>query len=156
MRPHLPLDQCVTVLLGSTIRRWCAVNARFGSGAAMQARSALCPLCAAGSMDQGNTSPSLSAGEAPPYGCWEALSFVVANAQDGIEPLLGVFLQARGWSTRAIGNVMMISGVAGMIATAPAGGLVDKTTRSNFLRYICKPLRDLRPRATSRTDKCYP
>jgi hypothetical protein len=36
----------------------------------------------------------------------EALNFFVADAQAGIGPFLGVFLQARGWGTDMIGTVM--------------------------------------------------
>jgi MFS family permease len=59
----------------------------------------------------------------------QALNFFVADAQAGIGPFLGVFLQARGWGTSAIGAVMTIGGIAGMAVTAPAGALVDATTR---------------------------
>jgi len=64
----------------------------------------------------------------------QALNFFVADAQAGIGPFLGVFLQARGWTTGAIGMVMTIGGIAGMIVTAPAGALVDATTHKR--RYI--------------------
>ena len=64
----------------------------------------------------------------------EALNFFVADAQAGIGPFLGVFLQARGWTTGAIGTVMTIGGIAGMVVTAPAGALVDATTHKR--RYI--------------------
>lgn len=64
----------------------------------------------------------------------QALNFFVADAQAGIGPFLGVFLQGRGWSTGAIGTVMTIGGIAGMAVTAPAGALVDDTTHKR--RYI--------------------
>jgi MFS family permease len=69
-----------------------------------------------------------------PRNAIEALNFFVADAQAGIGPFLGVFLQARGWTTGAIGTVMTIGGIAGMIVTAPAGALVDATTHKR--RYI--------------------
>ena len=53
----------------------------------------------------------------------------MADMQAGIGPFLGVFLQQRGWATGAIGLVMTLGGVAGMVVTAPAGALVDATTR---------------------------
>ncbi len=53
----------------------------------------------------------------------------MADMQAGIGPFLGVFLQQRGWATGAIGLVMTLGGVAGMAVTAPAGALVDATTR---------------------------
>jgi MFS family permease len=57
----------------------------------------------------------------------EALNFFMADMQAGIGPFLGVFLQARGWQTGAIGSVMTVGGIAGMIVTTPAGALVDAT-----------------------------
>jgi MFS family permease len=57
----------------------------------------------------------------------QALNFFMADAQAGIGPFLGVFLQARGWGAGAIGAVMTIGGIAGMAVTAPAGALVDAT-----------------------------
>ena len=55
------------------------------------------------------------------------MNFFIADAQAGIGPFLGVFLQARGWGTGAIGAVMSIGGIAGMLVTVPAGALVDAT-----------------------------
>jgi predicted MFS family arabinose efflux permease len=63
----------------------------------------------------------------------EALHFFVADVQAGIGPFLGVFLQACGWHTGAIGAVMTLSGMVGMIATVPAGALVDATKRKRSL-----------------------
>ncbi|WP_017778235.1 MFS transporter [Paraburkholderia kururiensis] len=57
----------------------------------------------------------------------EELNFFVADVQAGIGPFLGVFLQAQGWHPGAIGTVMTLGGVAGMLATSPAGALVDGT-----------------------------
>ena len=59
----------------------------------------------------------------------QALNFFMADMQAGIGPFLGVFLQQRGWATGAIGLVMTLGGVAGVAVTAPAGALVDATTR---------------------------
>ncbi|WP_144113974.1 MFS transporter [Paraburkholderia sp. BCC1886] len=57
----------------------------------------------------------------------EALNFFMADVQAGIGPFLGVFLQAHGWLPQAIGTVMTLGGIAGMLATSPAGALVDAT-----------------------------
>lgn len=51
----------------------------------------------------------------------------MADVQAGIGPFLGVFLQAHGWHPEAIGTVMTLGGIAGMLATSPAGALVDAT-----------------------------
>jgi MFS family permease len=59
----------------------------------------------------------------------QALNFFMADMQAGIGPFLGVFLLAHGWQSGSIGSVMTIGGVAGMLMTAPAGALVDATTR---------------------------
>jgi MFS family permease len=64
-------------------------------------------------------------------GIWplQALNFFMADMQAGIGPFLGVFLLAHGWQSGLIGSVMTIGGVAGMLMTAPAGALIDATTR---------------------------
>ncbi|WP_345817587.1 MFS transporter (plasmid) [Paraburkholderia sp. PREW-6R] len=51
----------------------------------------------------------------------------MADVQAGIGPFVGVFLQARGWNPALIGSVMTIGGIAGMLATTPAGAIVDAT-----------------------------
>jgi predicted MFS family arabinose efflux permease len=56
-----------------------------------------------------------------------ALNFFMADVRDGLGPFLGVFLQQQDWSPAEIGLVMTIGGLVGMIATTPAGALVDKT-----------------------------
>jgi MFS family permease len=67
----------------------------------------------------------------------EALNFFMADMQAGIGPFLGVFLLAHGWKAGLIGSVMTIGGVAGMIMTAPAGALVDATSRKRL--YVIVP-----------------
>jgi len=56
-----------------------------------------------------------------------ALNFFMADVRDGLGPFLGVFLQDRGWEPGAIGLVMTIGGLAGMLATAPLGFMADQT-----------------------------
>ncbi len=72
-------------------------------------------------------------------GLWplESLNFFMADMQAGIGPFLGVFLLARGWQSGLIGSVMTIGGVAGMLMTAPAGALVDATSRKRL--YVILP-----------------
>jgi MFS family permease len=64
-------------------------------------------------------------------GIWplQALNFFMADMQAGVGPFLGVFLLAHGWQSGLIGSVMTIGGVAGMLMTAPAGALIDATSR---------------------------
>lgn len=51
----------------------------------------------------------------------------MADMQAGVGPFLGVFLLSKGWHPDAIGAVMTLGGIAGMLATSPAGALVDAT-----------------------------
>lgn len=67
----------------------------------------------------------------------QALNFFMADMQAGIGPFLGVFLLAHGWESGLIGSVMTIGGVAGMLMTAPAGALVDATSRKRL--YVVVP-----------------
>jgi MFS family permease len=67
----------------------------------------------------------------------EALNFFMADMQAGIGPFLGVFLLAHGWKSGLIGSVMTIGGIAGMAMTAPAGALVDATSRKRL--YVIVP-----------------
>jgi MFS family permease len=72
-------------------------------------------------------------------GSWPLLSlnFFMADMQAGIGPFLGVFLLAHGWQSGLIGTVMTVGGVAGMLMTTPAGGLVDATRRKKL--YVIIP-----------------
>ncbi len=67
----------------------------------------------------------------------EYLNFFMADMQAGIGPFLGVFLLAHGWQSGSIGTVMTMGGVAGMIMTAPAGALIDATSRKRV--YVIIP-----------------
>ena len=71
-------------------------------------------------------------------GLWplEALNFFMADMQAGIGPFLGVFLLAHHWESGLIGTVMTLGGVAGMIMTAPAGALIDATSRKRLFVII--------------------
>ncbi len=53
------------------------------------------------------------------------LNFCLADVRDGLGPFLGVFLMGRGWAADDIGYVMTLGGIAGMLATTPAGALTD-------------------------------
>lgn len=57
------------------------------------------------------------------------LNFFMADMQAGVGPFLGVFLLAHGWKSGLIGTVMTLGGIAGMLMTAPAGAMIDATSR---------------------------
>lgn len=65
-----------------------------------------------------------------------ALNFFMADVQAGIGPFLGVFLQRHGWQTGSIGSVMTAGGIVGMLATVPAGALIDQTTKKRLFVII--------------------
>jgi MFS family permease len=67
----------------------------------------------------------------------QALNFFMADMQAGIGPFLGVFLLAHGWHNGLIGTVMSIGGIAGMAVTAPAGALIDASSRKRL--YVIVP-----------------
>jgi len=62
-----------------------------------------------------------------------AVNFFMADVRDGLGPYLGVFLQKEKWSPGEIGLVMTIGGLAGMVATAPLGALVDRVHAKRVL-----------------------
>lgn len=64
----------------------------------------------------------------------------MADVQAGIGPFLGVLLQAKGWHTGAIGAVMTLGGIVGMVATIPAGALVDATAHKRALVVVSSVL----------------
>jgi MFS family permease len=56
------------------------------------------------------------------------LNFLLANVKDGLGPFLAVYLLAsQHWDAGKIGVVMMIAGIATVVARAPAGAFVDST-----------------------------
>ena len=57
-----------------------------------------------------------------------AVNFFMADMEAGVGPFLGVLLQRRGWSTGAIGAVITLGAIVGMLTVTPAGALVDATT----------------------------
>ena len=57
-----------------------------------------------------------------------AVNFFMADMEAGMGPFLGVLLQSRGWSTGAIGAVITLGAVIGMLAVTPAGALADATS----------------------------
>jgi MFS family permease len=61
-------------------------------------------------------------------GALQAVNFFMADMEAGMGPFLGVLLASRGWTTSAIGAVMTLGTIVGMIAAAPAGALVDATS----------------------------
>jgi MFS family permease len=59
----------------------------------------------------------------------QAVNFFMADMEAGMGPFLGVLLAGRGWTTGAIGAVITVGAIVGMIAVTPAGVVVDATSR---------------------------
>jgi MFS family permease len=58
----------------------------------------------------------------------DSVNFLLANVKDGLGPFLAVYLLAsQHWEPGKIGVVMMIAGVATVVARTPFGALVDST-----------------------------
>jgi len=61
-------------------------------------------------------------------GALDTVNFLLANVKDGVGPFLAVYLLAnQHWQASKIGLVMMIGGLATVIARTPSGALVDWT-----------------------------
>ena len=59
----------------------------------------------------------------------DLLNFLLADVRDGLGPYLSVYLLlAHHWDQASIGFVMAVGGVGAIVAQAPAGALVDRTT----------------------------
>ena len=54
--------------------------------------------------------------------------FLHGDVHDGLAPSSAFSFGSRSWSPAEIGMVMTIGGLTGIIATTPAGALIDKTT----------------------------
>lgn len=57
----------------------------------------------------------------------DAFNFTLAGAREGFGPFLGVYLQHQGFDPGRTGFAMSLAGLAGIIATAPLGALIDRT-----------------------------
>jgi MFS family permease len=64
----------------------------------------------------------------------DTLCFFLADVRDGLGPYLAIYLlTARHWNEAEIGIVMSVAGIAGIVAQAPAGALVDATRAKRAL-----------------------
>jgi len=60
-------------------------------------------------------------------------SFFIADVRDGLGPFLGIFLTQRHWQPDDIGLLMTTGGVAGLLATLPAGFVTDNSKNKRAL-----------------------
>ncbi len=54
------------------------------------------------------------------------LNFFLADVQSGVGPFLAIYLADNGWNQQKVGTVLTVGGIAGILAQAPSGALVDK------------------------------
>lgn len=65
-------------------------------------------------------------------------SFFIADVRDGLGPFLGIFLTQRHWQPDDIGLLMTLGGVAGLLATLPAGFITDTSkNKRTLLALLC-------------------
>ena len=60
-------------------------------------------------------------------------SFFIADVRDGLWPFLGIFLTQRHWQPDDIGLLMTAGGVAGLLATLPAGFITDASKNKRLI-----------------------
>ncbi|EMJ6194386.1 MFS transporter [Klebsiella pneumoniae] len=60
-------------------------------------------------------------------------SFFIADVRDGLGPFLGIFLTQRHWQAEDIGLMMSVGGIAGLLATLPAGFITDSSRHKRLL-----------------------
>lgn len=59
----------------------------------------------------------------------DVLNFLLADVRDGLGPYLSIYLLlTHHWDQGSIGFVMAVGGIGAILAQAPAGALVDRTT----------------------------
>ena len=58
----------------------------------------------------------------------DALNFFLADVRDGLGPYLVIYLLVvQQWDAAAIGTVMSVAAITGILAQTPAGALIDRT-----------------------------
>ncbi|MFG1175124.1 MFS transporter [Erwiniaceae bacterium CAU 1747] len=60
-------------------------------------------------------------------------SFFIADVRDGLGPFLGIFLTQHHWQPDDIGLLMTAGGVAGLLATLPAGVITDASHNKRLM-----------------------
>ncbi len=55
------------------------------------------------------------------------------TCSDGLGPFLGIFLTQRHWQAEDIGPLMSVGGIAGLLATLPAGFITDSSRHKRLL-----------------------
>ncbi|WP_156685972.1 MFS transporter [Mycobacterium sp. Marseille-P9652] len=64
----------------------------------------------------------------------DAVNFLLADVRDGLGPYLSIYLLlSHHWDQASIGFVMAVGGIGAIVAQAPAGALVDRTTAKRAL-----------------------
>jgi MFS family permease len=64
----------------------------------------------------------------------DAVNFFLADVRDGLGPYLSIYLLTeQKWDQASIGVVMSVAALAGIVAQAPAGALIDRSTAKRAL-----------------------
>ncbi|MFN5682963.1 MAG: MFS transporter, partial [Bradyrhizobium sp.] len=64
----------------------------------------------------------------------DAANFFLADVRDGLGPYLAIYLLTeQKWDEAAIGLVMSLATIAGIVAQTPAGAMVDATRAKRLI-----------------------
>jgi MFS family permease len=61
------------------------------------------------------------------------LNFFLADVQTGVGPFLAIYLAGYAWDEERVGLTLSVGGIAGILAQAPAGALVDQVHQKRAL-----------------------
>ena len=64
------------------------------------------------------------------------LNFFLADIQTGVGPFVAVYLAASQWNPEEVGLALTVGGLAGVLAQAPGGALIDGMRRKRLLLAI--------------------
>ena len=88
----------------------------------------------------GGRGERLILGVSLPVAALVVVNFFMADVRDGLGPYLAAFLQVHGWAAADIGMMLTLGGLVGMLATVPAGALVDATRSKRGLMILASVL----------------
>lgn len=67
----------------------------------------------------------------------DLVNFLLADVRDGLGPYLSIYLLlTHHWDQESIGFVIAVGGIGAIVAQAPVGALVDKTTAKRAMIII--------------------
>lgn len=65
------------------------------------------------------------------------LNFFIADIETGFGPFVAIYLTKEGWGQGAIGSLLTVNNVVGLVTRVPAGALVDATPFKRLIAATC-------------------